>query len=77
MLTIGIKRKGHSPDLTGKWCGLCLADQLQPSGSVEIPQLIHIVHGPLLGHIVDDDLKDAIEHPTGDDVAQLGIQLGL
>lgn len=55
---------------------MLLADQLQPPGSVEIPQLIHIAHGLLLGHIVDDDLEDAVEHPAGDDVAQLGIQLG-
>ena len=29
---------------------MLLAGQLQPSGGVEIPQLIHIAHSPLLGH---------------------------
>ena len=76
MLTFCVKRKGQSPDLTKKIGGILLPDQLQPSGSVEIPQLIHIAHSLLLGHIVNDDLEDAVEHPAGNDVTQLCIQLG-
>ena len=46
-----------------------------PASKEKILELFDIVLCPVIGHIVDHDLEYPVEHPAGNDVAELIVQL--